>query len=291
MLNDVQPRLSEARSDDDSERDLGITADRLETKHVVPPELAAELAREVGEHLPTHHFRGAGATILPAGLEYATTIYFDTDERDLYREAAHSGAHLKLRAREYYSVHPALTDLATDVRELVRYTPLLWLEIKHRDGLQSKKRRLGIPKREVAQFFETGAVSAKTVELLRPQHGADAAIVLAEVAAVCRRYRSPLRPDCLVNYRRSAWQDRQGALRITMDRAVAFFAPPANLFTRDFALVRETLGQPAGCLGSTVIEIKARENLPEWLERILLEHALVPQHFSKFVAASRLVHG
>jgi hypothetical protein len=209
----------------------------------------------------------------------------------LYREALSSGVHLQLRAREYYSVHPALTELATDARDLVRYTPLLWLEIKYKDGSRTQKRRLGIPKAEVAHFFETGTVTAETVEVLRPEHGAEAGALLQELADVCRRYPSPMRPDCLVNYHRSAWQDDRAALRITMDRGVTFFAPPENLFTRDFALVRGTLGQPAATLGSSVIEIKTRGSLPTWLERTLHEHGLSPQRFSKFIAASRTVHG
>jgi hypothetical protein len=275
----------------DAELDLRMTADRAETKHVVAAEVAAALGREIGRHLPPHHFRGPGATILPGGLEYSTTIYFDTAQRQLYDQAVNSAAHLKLRAREYYSVHPALTDLATDARELVRYTPLLWLEIKHKDGARTRKQRLGIPKRDVARFFETGSVTAEMIELARPEHGAEAAEVLADVANLCRRFETPLRPDCLVNYRRSGWQDPQGGLRITVDRAVAFFAPPDDLFTRDFALVRETLGEPAASFGAAVLEIKARSSLPEWLECMLAEHRLPPHRFSKFVAASQAVHG
>jgi hypothetical protein len=282
---------AEARSDEVSELDLAITADRAETKHLVGSDVAAAIARELGSKLAPHHFHGPGATILPGGLDYATTIYFDTRERDLYQEAVQRAVHLKLRAREYYSMHPSLTDLVTDARELVRYTPVLWLEIKYRDGARTQKRRLGIPKRDVGRFFETGSVSSEMLELVRPEYGADAAAVLEEVASICRRYATPLRPDCVVNYRRAAWQDESGALRVTIDRAVAFFAPPADLFTRDFALVRGTLGPPVASLGSVVMEIKARGQLPSWLERTLGEHALAPQRFSKFVAASRTVHG
>jgi hypothetical protein len=274
-----------------SDLDLAMTADRAESKHLVDAQVAAAIVAELGRKLSPHHFSGPGATILPGGTEHATTIYFDTHSRDLYCEAIHSPAHLKLRAREYYSLHPSLTDLATDARELVRYTPVLWLEIKRKDGERTQKRRLGIPKRDVARFFETGTVSPEMLELVRPDHGEEAADVLADVASICGRYPTPMRADCIVNYRRIAFQDEQGALRVTMDRGIRFFAPPADLFTRDFALERETLGTPAGRLGSAVMEIKARGPLPGWLERLLHEHGLTAQRFSKFVEASRNVHG
>jgi len=268
-----------------------MTADRAETKHLVAPKLAKALIAELARKLPAHNFRGPGASILPDGQQYATTIYFDTEARDLHREAVHSSTNLKLRAREYYSLHPSLTDLATDPRQLVRYTPLLWLEIKHKDGVRTQKRRFGIPKRDVAGFFETFAVSAEMLELLRPEHGEAAASVLTEVASICGRYASPLRADCVVNYRRNAFQDEAGSLRVTLDRGVQFFTPPADLFTRDFALQRETLGEQAGQLASAVMEIKARGPLPAWLRRLVDDHGLEPQRFSKFVEASRQVHG
>ena len=271
--------------------DSALTAERAETKYLVPAGAAQELARALARELRPHRFSGPFASILPGGRDYATTIYFDTEQRDLYREATASEVHCKIRAREYYSVHPSLTDLATDPRQLVRYTPFVWLVVKYRDASQTRKRRFGMPKRDLGRFLETGAVSLQMLELLQPEYGAEAASVLAEVVVICRRHATPLRPDCVVNYRRSAWQDEPGTLRVTLDRAVAFFAPSPDLFSRDFALVRETLGTPAGGLGAGVMEIKARGALPAWLTDLLAEHGLEPEHMSKFVAASRTIHG
>lgn len=269
--------------------DAALTADRTETKYLVEPSAAGAIAAWVGRELPAHSFRGPRATIAPGRIEYATTIYFDTHARDLYREALASEVHLKLRAREYYSVQPSLTELVTNARDLVRFTPLLWLEIKHKDGFRTQKRRFALPKPEVGAFFEAIARGSAT-DTLRPKGAADTACVLSEVADLCRKYPAPLRPDCIVNYRRAAWQDEAGTLRVTLDRAVGFFAVPDDLFAREFALVRETLGPPAGTLGAAVLEIKAHAELPDWLARLLREQRLTPRRFSKFVAASRAVH-
>jgi len=272
--------------------DRQMTADRSEMKFVISPMGTAVLVRAVSAQLPTHHFRGPDATLLPDGLEYATTIYFDTCDRDLYRAAiAGKHDHLKVRAREYYSVHPSLTEIATDFRDLVRHTPVLWLEIKYKHGMRTQKRRVGIPKREVPAFFQSGCVTGSMVDLVKPSYGGDAGEVLEEVASVCRTYGKPLETDCVVNYRRTAWQNEGGTLRITLDRNVASFAPPRDLWTRDFKFVRETLGTPVQTLESTVVEIKSRGDLPAWLEVACSQNAVRTEGFSKFVAASRAVHG
>ena len=55
-----------------------------------------------------------------------------------------------------------------------------------------------------------------------------------------------MQADCLVNYRRLPWQDADGKLRVTLDVGLELFAPPADLWQRRHALVRESLGTPAG---------------------------------------------
>lgn len=267
-----------------------MTADRTEVKYVLASKPGAVFANKVAERLVAHRFNGPGSTILPGGVEFTTTVYFDTPERELFRAAVSRTSHLKLRAREYYSLHPSLTELATDARQLVRYIPVVWLELKYKDGNQTRKRRIAVPKRDVPSFFARGSISGEMLDLVRPSYGEEAAHVLNEVATVCRQYESPLATDCVVNYRRSAWQDETGTLRVTLDRGVRFFAPPSDLWIRDFALVRETLGEAVQSLDGVVIEIKSREAWPAWLREALAD--FTPEiGLSKFVVASRAVHG
>jgi hypothetical protein len=271
--------------------DAAMTAERDEVKHLVPASSARGFADAVSARLPRHHYLGDGANQLPGAQHFVSTIYFDTPSRDLYRESQQGGAHLKLRAKEYYDLHPSLVELVTDPSDLVRHTPVLWLELKHRDGARSTKRRVGVPKRDVPAFFAEGRVTKEMIAIQAQTGDAESARTLTEVAELCGRFAEPLRADCLVNYRRVAWQDDSGTLRVTLDLGVAFFAPPADLWTRARALVRPSLGAPGGHESRSIVEIKSRDTLPPWLIDVLAHAGASRVPYSKFESASRVVHG
>jgi len=268
--------------------DARMTAHRREAKYLVTAERARRLSGELDRRLPPHRHRGAGANQLPAAHHYVTTIYFDTAARALF-SAATGGSehHLKLRAKEYYDLHPALTETATDARQLVRYQPVLWLELKQRDGAHTGKRRVGLPKVDIPAFFNEGRITEDMVRIQEAAYGRVAQDVLAAVAALCASCGEPLRADCLVNYRRAAWQDERGDLRVTIDSGLAMFAPPADLWQRDWALVRQTLGKPVAVEPRRVLEVKSLGEPPAWVTELIGEP---PVAFSKFEAASRAVY-
>lgn len=272
-------------------KQLAVTADRQETKFLLPLEAGQDAADAFTESLPAHRYDGEGANRLPGADHFVTTIYFDTPSRALFREARASDSNLKLRAKEYYDLHPALIDVVTDPGELVRYHPVLWFEVKYKEGDRTRKRRLAIPKPDVAAFFRQGSVTHEMIELQRERYGFESAAVLAEVAGICRRHGEPFQADCLVNYRRLAWQDPTDSLRLTLDLHLAFYRPPDALFERRQALVRETLGSSVGRETHCVLEIKALGELPGWLGPILSALGARRVAYSKFAAASRAVHG
>jgi hypothetical protein len=272
--------------------DAQMTAERDEVKYLVPPEQVAPFTTAMSRQLAHHRFTGEGANKLPAPRHFVTTIYFDTPSRDQYQAGrADSEHHLRMRAKEYYDLHPSLVELATDPRQIVKYQPVLWLELKFRDGDRSGKRRIGIPKRDVPGFFARGLVTGEMIQLQRPLYGAEGEAVLREIADYCGRYPEPFRADCLVSYRRLPWQDEAGALRVTLDVGLEFYAPPADLWQRDYALVRETLGTPVGRHAGAVLEVKTRQALPGWLAELLARSGAVRASYSKFEEASRAVHG
>lgn len=272
--------------------DARMTANRRETKHLITLEQARVVASHANRHLTSHRYRGDGANTLPGAHHFVTTIYFDTASRALYRGSrASADVHLKLRAKEYYDIHPGLTETATDVRQLVRFQPILWLEIKHRDGDHTGKRRIGIPKVDVPAFFAEGRITPEMTLIQEGRYGRDGRAMLEAVAELCAGCGEPLAADCLVNYRRSAWQDDDGELRLTIDTGLAFFAPPTDLWSRDWALVRATLGTPVASEARRVLEIKSRGTLPAWLTEVLAAARIAPEAFSKFEAASDAVHG
>lgn len=273
------------------EADARLTALRDEVKYLVAPAEVATFTRIMGRHLSHHRFTGDGANPLPRPRHFVTTIYFDTPSRDQYRAGREdSEHHLRMRAKEYYDLHPSLVELATDPRQIVQYQPVLWLELKLKDGPRTGKRRIGLPKRDLPAFFGQGLVTAEMIGLQQPLYGGDGEAVLREIAAYCARYPEPFRADCLAHYRRLPWQDDEGNLRVTLDVGLEFFVPPPDLWQREDPLVRESLGQPCGQEAQAVLEVKARGEPPEWLEQLLGQVGARRVPFSKFEEASRAVH-
>jgi hypothetical protein len=263
-----------------------MTADREETKYLVAPARCEALAADLSMWLSDHRFTGEGANHLPAPHHYVTTIYFDTPSLALYRAAAAApDSNVKIRAKEYYDLHPSLAEVATDPAQIVRYQPWLWFEVKRRDGTRTTKQRFRLPKRDVAQFFAQGEVTPQALAMTG--EGSDS---LRDVVETCRAFGEPLSAVCLVNYRRLSWQSADAELRVTLDRGLASFAPPADLWARRHALVRGALGGPLAEEASGVLEIKRRGAVPTWLHECLTRIGATPVPFSKFVTASRAVH-
>jgi len=280
------------RNSDAEQIDARMTADRREAKYLLTMEQARAVAAEVKRRLVSHRHRGDGANTLPGAHHWVTTVYFDTPSRALFRAANTSvDSHLKLRAKEYYDLHPELTETATDARQLVRFQPLLWLELKHKEGAHTGKRRIGIPKRDVPAFFADATITPEMVKIQEATYGRDARAVLTAVAELCASCAEPMRADCLVNYRRLAWQDPEGDLRVTLDSSLAFFAPPDDLWDRDWALVRQSLGRAVGAEARRVLEVKSHGDPPAWMSELLHAERVEPLPFSKFDAASSAVHG
>jgi hypothetical protein len=233
----------------------------------------------------------AKAQIHCRAQHYATTVYFDTPTRLLYQRAKISGDNIKLRAREYYDLHPDLTELARAPKELVRYTPVLWIELKVKEAQVTSKRRVGIPKSEVTRFFERGAVSQQMTDIQRAAYGAEGNAVIDELARFRERFDEPLVASVITHYQRKAFQDDAGLLRVTFDRGLACFVPPPNLWVEPTPLVRERLGTPALEQGGFIVEVKTRGPAPHWLTQALGDLSAAPSGFSKFLVASAAAYG
>ena len=272
--------------------DERITAERQELKYLLSADRLEPLIADLSRELASHRFVGEGANRLPDPDHYVTTIYFDTPSRRHYRDSVRNvEANVKFRAKEYYDLHPSLAELATDPDHIVRYQPWLWLELKRKQGTQTTKQRLRVPKRALPSLFEEGQVNPEV--LLLPDVGLDGAAWsgLSAIVRHCQELGEPLRPSCLVNYRRLSFQSADSALRVTIDLELRFYPPPDDLWTRGRALVREGLGRARGGLDDAVLEVKQRAKAPAWLERALERAGVHPVPFSKFAAASGAVHG
>lgn len=268
-----------------SAADAALTRDRQERKYFVVADAVAPLARTLARHLHRHRFEGPGANRLPNPQHFSTTVYFDTPSNALLRQALSEPEHnLKLRCREYYDLHPSLTEVAVDPRQIVHYQPSMWLELKSKVGVRTRKARLELNKREVPAFLRGEHPAFSDPE----GPGGESAQIIVEA---CRSLNEPLRASCLVNYRRLAFQDAVGELRVTLDLDIAFYAPPADLWTRNYALLRHTLGPARGQSRQAIIEVKRHGPAPAWLELALAEAGVQSVGYSKFAAGAQAVNG
>lgn len=265
-----------------------MTADRREQKYLLERQSAGELQRVLDARFERHF--PPEVTRLPGAQQFSTTIYFDTPSRHLYQLASTEDTNVKLRAREYYNLDPSMVQLARRPEQLVRFDPVLWFELKAKRGNQVRKQRFGIPKQHVPSFLAAGHITQEMVDLQAEQHGPKAREALGEIAELCRSYGEPFEVDCIVNYRRIAWQNPEGTLRLTLDRQVSFFEAPSDIWSRRFALIKETLGTAKGVIDDCILEVKSRGPLPDWLAQALTLAKSERAEVSKFVSASSAVH-
>jgi hypothetical protein len=271
---------------DRSANDAAITAERVETKYLVSPSDLPALIRQIGAKLESHRFTGESANRLPGAQHFVTTIYFDTDRRSYFAAAKNNqNSNLKIRAKEYYDLHPALAELATDPEQILRYQPWLWFELKRREGLSTSKRRFRFPKAAAATLFDDNRAPSDLPE--GGEERADADALIGHVNAQSER----IVPSAIVNYRRLSYQNPDSTLRVTVDLGLAFFPVPQDLFRRARPLSKTELGKPAGVEPRAVVEVKRRAFMPIWLEQALTTACGSSVSFSKFVAASEAVHG
>ncbi|MDD9942101.1 MAG: VTC domain-containing protein [Myxococcales bacterium] len=271
-------------------RDAALTAAREEHKYLLRGRHVPALIRALEGELQEHHHDADSPLLSPMTQHFTTTVYFDTHSRKLFRAALHSPEHIKLRAREYYDLMP-LAEVAVDEREMLRSQPILWLELKRRRGDHSDKRRLGVPKRRLAAFLSAPAVDPELQEIQRRTYGPQGDQVIEDVLTFLASFDEQLGPSCIVNYRRRAFQNDEGTVRVTVDHDLATFAPQAALLADAAPLTRTRLGPPAQLRRDAVIEVKHLGQGPTWLTELIGELGSKRTNFSKFVMASAALGG
>lgn len=262
--------------------DAAITAERHETKYLLAQEHRVALKQMLDRHLSLHHYRGEGENPLPWPEHFVTTVYFDTPDRSHFRAARENGdQNLKLRAKEYYDLHPSLAELATDVSEVLHQPAWLWLELKMRSGTQSSKHRIRLPRTLVPEWI-AGRVEPDAQTCVAGRAGD---------AEALRDYcsRLSLAPTCVVNYRRASFQSPDSRLRVTLDTDLCFYPVPSELWSRR-SLNRAALGRPRLREPQLLLEVKHRQaEIPAWLGEALAAAGAVPVNYSKFVRAAEAV--
>lgn len=258
-------------------------AERSERVYFLARERVDAFVTRVGEHLGVHEFGPGTSSVHDPAAHYVTTLYFDSPLRDVASACEAGGDNIRLRTREYHDRRGAG----------VHHEPLVWIEIKARTGDRTRKRRFALAIDEAGTLLGEGVITPRLPIFQRAQ-ASHSATVLSEIVELGARIRGPLGPDCVVQYRRRAWQDDEERLRITLDTELAYHRAPAQPFTNGRPLA-ERLGPACARLPHALVEIKLRREVPPWLDSLVDSLALAPafagkHEFSKFVAASRAVH-
>lgn len=265
-----------------------LVAARLEAKYLVERAAAPALRARLEARLPVHHHSVPPGMALRAAHHVTTTVYFDTSRHDLYRAALRSPAHLKVRARTYHD--EGRGGVAGPIEHAT-----FWLELKERDGQRSRKQRAAFTRLEARAWLEALAIhdAAASAHACRARLEAvdepARAALLGELAQTRATLGCALEPSCVVAYRREAFQDAAGALRVTLDHDVRAYRAPPEPFAPG-ALDPRALGRPAHEEPACVLEVKSLGRAPEWLGALLAEHGARAAEYSKLVMAARAVH-
>ncbi|MGD8858858.1 MAG: polyphosphate polymerase domain-containing protein [Myxococcales bacterium] len=268
----------------DPDADLRLTRDRQELKFLVPRARAAAVIAGLDARLPRHRFAGDGSNTLPRAEHYVTTVYFDTPSGAVLDAARAGHRHAKLRARQYYDLHPDLVELALTAGEAAKSSPVLWLELKSRDGAQSGKRRVGIPRDELDSFFRDGVISERMRSIQAATHGEQADSVFEALREFREGFGEPLEAACLVQYCRIAWQPPEEILRITLDQNLKVY--PRELLFEGFDPLSLMQATPIYAEPNAVLEVKSGAHWPAWLGELLREQGVEARDYSKFLVAS-----
>jgi hypothetical protein len=276
---------------DGNSPDSRITADRYELKYVLTSTLGDTLLAEIRNHLTPH-------TPVPVSSkdqlssarsweQYISTIYLDTAGYDIYRACLAGDTDEKLRIKEY---RPRGTDARSEV---------LWIEVKKSSGSRSQKERIAVSREVIDAVLAAGNVSLDSIMKAMREHGESSRFFLQRLWRLQHQHHRPLQATATVGYRRRAWQDSTGSLRVTIDEDLRVSRPlpeGAQCFVPLVPHDVDTSGFAEH--GFKLLEVKYRDSsLPDWLADCLhnLPPARLPGHpqrpFSKFLAASEAVSG
>ena len=211
---------------------------RYEMKYLLSAEQAHFFRRQLLGHMRPDQY----------GLTTIASLYYDTPDARLIRASLERPLFKeKIRLRSY--------GLATDDSPV-------YLELKRKaDGIVYKRRvSTTVPGAEA--FF----AGAETI-------GADGQI--GRELTYFRDLYGTLSPACLIFYDRTAYEDPQGQLRVTIDERPRYRVD-------DLDLRVSLCGIPLLPEGVCILEIKVQGAMPLWLTAILSEGAIYKTRFSKY---------
>lgn len=212
------------------------TMQRVEMKYILTKSQLAELKTALKEHMVVDQY----------GKTSIATIYYDTPDFRLIRNSIERPSFKeKIRLRSY---------------GLSNENDKVFLEIKRKVNGLVYKRRMSMTEEEAEEFFAAQNNFAEGQ--------------IAKEISYFRNYYQDLRPAIMVIYDRTAYQEINGTLRLTIDENPRYRQEELNLHT-------SMDGQSLLDEGSAVLEIKVQEVMPLWLVSILSKEKIYKTSFSK----------
>lgn len=215
-----------------------VTMKRYEVKYILSESQVSQLIESLKGHMEIDDY----------GLTSIASLYYDTPDYRLIRTSIEKPElKEKIRLRSY--------GLATE-------KSTLFLELKRKAyGIVYKRR---VPTKQIAvdKFFNyEGDICADGQ--------------IAREISYFRNYYKELVPSCLIIYDRTAYFEKDGDLRLTIDFNPRYRVTDLNLTTNmeGISLLPK---------GYAILEIKVQEAMPLWLTSILSKYEMYKGSFSKY---------
>lgn len=195
------------------------------------------------------------------GEYFVTSLYYDSYDLSDYQDKA--GGFLKrkkFRVRIYES-HLDKSDF-------------VWLEIKNRFGSQNLKTRIKLSKLEFGQFLKDGART-----LLLKKWDNNESVKKNEI--LWNFIKSSVKPKVLVRYKRKAFVDDLGKIRITFD----FNLEACKKLDFSYTALMTPVNP-----NKLVMEVKYNHIMPPWFKTIVEKYDLKADTYSKYEKSLETLH-
>ena len=219
---------------------------RFELKYILSPAQAALLKRAMDGRMEPDRY----------GLTSIASLYYDTPDNQLIQTCLEKPLFKeKLRLRSY--------------GQATESSPV-FLELKRKAEGIVYKRRVQTTVRQAAGFL----AGTKSLD--------DSDQISRELTAFRDFYKN-LVPACLIIYDRTAYVEREGDLRLTIDNNPRY---RVDHLTLTHSMEGISLLPP----GYSILELKVQNAMPLWLARALSEAHIYKTSFSKYGEAYRRAH-
>ncbi len=229
---------------------------RKEIKYLIEADTLEQLQKEFKDYLTPDRFTHSSIT----------NIYFDNPDFQLIKDSInHRHASEKIRMRTY------------DPKPTQKSQAFLEIKKKEYQGEQEigYKYRLTSTPLSLCNYVQQGIIDNNIKQDDRANH---------ELAILRERYKK-LVPKMFIHYERFSLRGIENPkLRVTFDRNVIYRHENVNL-TSGFN------GYPLLKNNQIVMEVKVKNGLPAWMEKIFHKHQLIPQSFSKYTTAYLKAYG